>query len=543
MTSLPASNPAIPQTPDPSTSPTDDAVAARQHRLRGRMLKLCIFATGFSGIVAEYAMSTLASYLLGNSVKQWTLIISLMLFAMGLGSRFSKHLNRRLLTWFVLAETILSLLCAASATFIYFIAAFTESLAVMIYSVAMAIGFLIGMEMPLATRINEEFEELRYNISTILEKDYYGALLGGLLFAFVALPYLGLTYTPIILGMINLAAAIGLTAVFKDRLAGRHNWYLAFFATGTSLLLLALFAKPIVLFGEQARYRDKVIYQEQTPYQRIVLTRWKQDHWLYLNGHQQFSSYDEAHYHEPLVHPAMALSQGRRRVLILGGGDGLAARELLKYPEVEDIVLVDLDPAVTRLGREHPVLRELNGGALDDPRVQVVNQDAYLFLEENRMPFGVIIVDLPDPKTVDLARLYSVQFYRLAKRNLITGGTLITQATSPFFSRQAFTCIYKTMGAADLQTTTFHNHIPTMGEWGWVLGWNLPAPPPRSMRELLNDQRFDTIDTRFLNRDAMISMSHFGKGILEDLNEITVNSETDDLSLHRYYAKGRWDFY
>ncbi|CAM2006604.1 polyamine aminopropyltransferase [Acanthopleuribacter pedis] len=526
--------------PDQPAAP--ESAEAASPRLGGTVLKLCIFATGFSGIVAEYAMATLASYLLGNAVLQWTLTISLMLFAMGVGSRFSQYAEDRVLEAFIWAELGLSILCAISAPLIYLLAGFVENLTPFIYGISMAIGFLIGLEVPLATRINQQYEELRVNISAVMEKDYYGALLGGLLFAFVALPYLGLTYTPILLGLVNLVAALALTRVFGAQLAGRNILNFAFVLLFLGFFLLTAVAEPIVMYGEQKKYRDKVVYQEQTPYQRIVLTRWKDDYWLYLNGHQQFSSYDEALYHEPLVHPAMGLSASHRRVLILGGGDGLAARELLKYDSVETIVLVDLDPAVTRLANQHPFLSELNQGALQDPRVQVVHGDAYSYLKQTQALYDVILIDLPDPKTVDLARLYTVEFYRLAEHHLATGGVMVTQAGSPFFSRQAFLCIWNSMAAAELQTTGFHNHIPTMGEWGWILGWKVPPQAAVDVRASILALPEPTVPTRYLNRDAIQSMFHFGKGVVDDREKVPVNRESD-LVLQRLYKGGRWDFY
>ncbi len=523
-------------------SMTPAAKTGRNRRGGNFLLKACIFATGLAGIVAEYVMSTLASYLLGDAVLQWTLTVSTMLFAMGVGSLLSRFIRRHLLDAFIVVELLLSVLCAMSATVTYLLSAYVEWIAPFIYSMAFGIGLLIGLEIPLATRLNDFFEELRINISSVLEKDYYGALLGGLLFAFVALPYLGLTYTPLVLGSINFLVAAMLFWKHRQAVA-RARWLsLGFVLVPLFLIGLAMNAEEIVLFGEQRKYVDRVIYQEQTPYQRIVITQWHEDYWLYLNGNEQFSSYDEERYHEPLVHPAMQLSVARERVLILGGGDGLAAREVLKYPEVQQVVLVDLDPAMTRLGREYPIFVELNQDALNDPRVSIINRDAYIFLRDSDELFDVIIVDLPDPKTVDLARLYSREFYQLARRHLSRGGTLVTQATSPFFSREAFLCIWKTMQAAGFAAIPYHNHIPTLGEWAWVLGMNAPQLSTAALKERLSRLTFAGIPTRFLNQDAMISMIHFGKGELAGLEAISVNEEMH-LVLDRYYRAGKWELY
>jgi spermidine synthase len=515
---------------------------SNDRRLSSFVLKSCIFATGLAGIVAEYIMSTLASYLLGNTVLQWTLTVSLMLFAMGIGSRMSQFIKKDLLDAFIIIEFTLSLLCAISATLVYFLASYTHYIGLLIYSIAISIGILIGLEIPLATRLNNYFEELRVNISSVMEKDYYGALLGGLLFAFVALPYLGLTYTPIILGTINFVVASILFIRFYGTIHNRLFITAGMIIIPIFLILLTIFAKPIVLYGEQYKYKDRIIYQQQTPYQRIVITEWKDNFWLYLNGNEQFSSFDEERYHEPLVHPAVQLAATSQNILILGGGDGLAARELLKYDQIEKITIVDIDPAVTALGRENAIFVQLNKGSLLNSRVSILNQDAYKYLENQRSLFDVIIIDLPDPKSIDLARLYSLQFYSLIKQHLSTGGTVVTQATSPFFSRKAFLNILKTMEATGMPAIAYHNHIPTLGEWGWVLAMKTDRINKQDLIERMKAISLENIETRFLNDAALQGMLSFGKGMFEDYNAIEINDELN-LVLFNYYSRGSWDIY
>ncbi|MCB0275059.1 MAG: polyamine aminopropyltransferase [Calditrichaeota bacterium] len=511
-------------------------------QLRGnQLLKAAIFATGLSGIVAEYVMSTMASYLLGNAVLQWTLTVSFMLFAMGVGSRLSKYVNGNLLDNFILTELGLSMLSGVCAVVVYFSAAFIQPAWLIIYPLSFAIGVLIGLEIPLAARLNDYFEDLRLNISAVMEKDYFGALLGGLIFAFFALPYLGLTYTPILLGSVNLLVALALYWRQRADLVRKRLIAAGFILVPMMLGLTAIFAEPIILFGEQQKYLDRVIYEEQTPYQRIVLTQWKDNVWLYLNGNEQFSSFDEERYHEPLVHPAMAVSVARQKVLILGGGDGLAARELLKYPDVKEVVLVDLDPAMTRLAATHPEFLRLNLGSLSDPRVRVINRDAYSFLEESNEIFDVILIDLPDPKTVGLSRLYSQEFYHLVSRQLTPGGVMVTQASSPFFSKEAFLCILNTVQAGGFTVVPFQNHIPTLGQWGFVMGMKGDITP-EALRNRLLGVEFAGIETRFLNREAMQAMLFFGKGDLAGREKIAVNRQID-LVLFEYYNKGSWDIY
>jgi len=503
------------------------------------MLKACLFATGCAGIVAEFTLSTLASYLMGNTTLQWTLVMSLMLFSMGLGSRWSRYLTDRLLDRFIAVEFLLSVLCASCAAASYFATAFVNHAGIVIYGYAMAIGALIGMEIPLVARLNESYEELRSNIASVLEKDYYGSLVGGLLFAFFALPKLGLTYTPVALGAVNFCVASILVWRYRGLLERRWQLMSAFWATAAGLAILGLMIRPIVLFGEQSRYRDRIVYEEQTPYQRIVMTTWKGHIWLYLNGSVQFSTYDEARYHEPLVHPAMQLAGSREQVLILGGGDGMAVREVLKYPDVAWVTLVDLDPAMTALGKTYPALVEANRGALLDDRVRILNQDAGRFLADSKTLYDVILVDLPDPKGPDLARLYSREFYRSCEKHLAKDGVMATQSSSPLHALKAFVCVNRTMASAGFAVVPYHNALPTMGEWGWNLGMKVAGETEETLKKRLMNVSFEEIETRFINREAMIGMLQFWKGMFDQASEVTVSTEVEP-TVDGYYREAEW---
>ena len=297
---------------------------------QSRILKICIFATGCAGIVAEFVLSTLASYLLGNPILQWTILMSLMLFAMGLGCRISKYVLHNLLDKFIFLEFALSILCGISVAICYWASTFSQNTGLLIYSFSILIGLLIGAEIPLVTRMNESYEELRINISSVMEKDYYGALVGGVLFAFFALPFLGLTYTPIALGIINFLVASILFWKFKHLLQYKKTIKISFWAI-TSFFLIFIFAiKPIMLFSEQKKYKDRIILEKQTAYQKIVMTQWKDKYWLFINGNEQFSTFDEEKYHEPLIHPAMSLAKQKKNILILGGGEGTGSKRNFK---------------------------------------------------------------------------------------------------------------------------------------------------------------------------------------------------------------------
>ncbi len=510
--------------------------------LKSNILKLALFATGLSGIVAEYILGTLATYLLGNSVVQWTMIISVMMFSMGLGSRFTRHIEGNLLAKFIIIEFALSIFVSYTSVLAYTTAALSEYAGFVIYSLSIIIGIFIGMEIPIVIRLNDEFEKLQINVSSVIEKDYYGSLLGGVFFAFIGLPYLGLTYTPFVLGMVNLIIAIMLMFFLKDGL-GRHRKILNISAIGVISLIIigAIFAKPIILFGEQHKYKDLIVYQEQSQYQKIVITKWKNNHWLYLNGNHQLSSLDEVMYHEPIVHPIMKLAKHPQSILVMGGGDGCAVREILKYNSVKNITLVDLDPAMTNLGMNNEILRKMNKSSFHNSKVKIINQDGYQYLDTTNEYYDVIIVDLPDPRTVELGRLYSYEFYQLCNKHLRKNGLMITQAGSPYFATNAFRCIDKSMDEAGFATLAMHNHIITLGEWGWILG-----AKNISKEKLLQEAKsisFVDIETEWINNESMQLMTSFGKNIYPNTIDSVKINKIHDPVLYKYYLDGNWDLY
>jgi spermidine synthase len=247
-------------------------------------------------------------------------------------------------------------------------------------------------------------------------------------------------------------------------------------------------ANQITNLAEENLYADEVILARTSRYQRIVLTAWKNDLRLFLNGHLQFSSRDEYRYHEALVHPGLAAVRGARRGLILGGGDGLAAREVLRYPGVQSITLVDLDPIMTQLFATHPLLTPLNGNALTSPKLHIVNADAFVWLETPGDPYDFVIVDFPDPSSYNLGKLYTTAFYRLAAKHLSRNGLMVVQSTSPLFAPRSFWCIARTIREAGLETHPYHVYVPSFGEWGFVLAghrrYEAPVSFPAGLRFL-----------------------------------------------------------
>ena len=360
-------------------------------------------------------------------------------------------------------------------------------------------------------------------------------------FAFFALPKLGLTYTPIALGAINYVVASALYWRYRDLAAYKTRLHIAFWSAGAGILALSIFAKPILLFGEQSQYKDRIVFTAQTPYQKLVITEWQDDHWLFINGSIQFSTYDEERYHEPLVHPAMGVAGDISRILILGGGDGLALREVLKYGSVSNVTLVDLDPKMTRLGSENPILVAANDEAFLDERVSVIHQDAGTYVREAGQIFNVIIIDLPDPKGPDLARLYARDFYRDCKRALAREGVLVTQASSPLHAPKAFQCILKTVASAGLSAVPYHTTIPTMGTWGWVIAQKADLVGSTELKGRLSRLQFEIVETDFINNEAIVGMLQFWKGAFDGMGTLAINTMMDPV-VDKYYRESEWGF-
>lgn len=500
-----------------------------------KILQWCLFATGFSAIVAEYLLSTLATYFIGNAVVQWTLVVSLMLFAMGLGSRVSAVIQRNLLQNFILLELSLSLLVSLSSSLVYLLSGFTDVLASFIYLYSIILGLLVGIEIPLVIRINDVHASLRTNLATVLEKDYLGSLAGGIFFAFVALPVFGVTYTPFLLGAVNFLVALVLliyTRMFSNRLIN-------LFLMANVLICLAVFylAKPIEIYSEQVKYRDQVVIQKQTKYQKVVVTEWNGNHWFYINGNLQFCSIDEHLYHEVLVHPVMQLHPNPRKILVLGGGDGLAVRDLLYYP-VDSILLVDLDQTVVNLAKNSPVFTGRNHNSFSNPKVGFWYGDAFDFVQNAKDLFDVIIIDLPDPRSVQIARMYSKEFYNAVYRLLGQDGLIISQAGSPAYATQAYLSIEKTIQAAGFSTLKLHNHITSMGEWGWIVG----SKRNRDLLRELGDIDFDTLPTRWLNNKVKPIITNFGKNRFNLIDSVEINTLFNPKLIH-YYSKGNWELF
>lgn len=449
-----------------------------------RVLMLSVFVVASCGLAYELIAGALSSYLLGDTVLQFSSIIGCYLFAMGVGSHLSRYVrDEEVLTRFIEIELLVGLLGGLSAALLFVVFAWLAApFRTVLYALVFVIGVLVGMEIPLVMRLfNQRKAEFSELVSRVLTFDYLGALAVSLLFPLVLAPKLGLSRTGLVFGLLNVAVAWWTAHVFRAELprAGRQV-VRASMAAGI-LVLGLVYADRLTLWSEKSLFGDEIIHAETTPYQRLVLTRWKDDLRLYINGNLQFSSRDEHRYHEALVQPMLQALPWAKNVLVLGGGDGLAVREILKHPNIEHITLVDLDPAMTRMFSQSPELRALNHDALLQPRVRVINADAATWLEHNTQVFDAVVVDFPDPSNFALGKLYSVPFYRLLARHVAEHGYAVIQSTSPYFAPHAFWCVDATLHEAGWHTWPYHAYVPSFGEWGYVLAGRQPgfSPPSR----------------------------------------------------------------
>ena len=433
------------------------------------------------GLIYELVAGTLASYLLGDSVFQFSTVIGSYLFAMGVGSYLSRYVTRGLVARFISIELLVGMVGGFSSAALFLAFAYTQGFRLILYVVVAVIGVLVGLEIPLLMRILKSRLEFRELVAHVLTFDYLGALAASLLFPILLVPKLGMVRSALLFGIVNAGVALWSTFLFRDQLGGRSLLRAACVAVLALLSTGMAASEKITQAADNSLYADEVIFSRNTRYQRIVLTKWKDDVRLFLSSHLQFSSRDEYRYHEALVHPGLAAIPGARRVLVLGGGDGLAVREILKYPDVQSITLVDLDPEMTRLFSTHPYLVTLNQRSLTNARVHIMNSDAFPWLQQTEDVYDFVVVDFPDPTNYSLGKLYTTAFYRLLARHLSVQGLAVVQSTSPLFARQSYWCIVETLKQAGLKTHPYHLYVPSFGEWGFVLAGLYPYDPPVSV--------------------------------------------------------------
>ncbi|WP_067597944.1 polyamine aminopropyltransferase [Nocardiopsis listeri] len=481
MTDTPAAEAADPDTAEPAR--TRLPVTPRLARF---LVLLAVFICAACGLVYELALVAIGSYLLGDTITQASVVLSVMVFAMGVGSLLSKRYQARPALAFAVIEGLLSLVGGLSILLLYGSFAWLSASAYQptLVLLAFVIGMLIGVEIPLLMTLIQRIrkQDASEAVADLFAADYVGGLIGGLAFPFLLLPLLGLPKGALMVGALN--AVIGMAVVlwlFRSELTR-----LAYVGLTVGLVVIVAvlglafyYAERFEVDARQAMYRDPIVHADRSEYQEIVVTQSLDgvDTRLFLNGDLQFSTLDEYRYHEALIHPAMA--GPREDVLILGGGDGLALREILRYDDVESATLVDLDPAVVELAREDPVIRDLNDDSLRDSRVDVVNTDAFQWLRDNAEDFDVVIADLPDGTDVGTSKLYTVEFYSLIGQAMTGDSRLVVQAGSPFFAPDAYWGVRHSLVEAGIDVTPYNVDVPTFGNWGFYLGTLNGAPELR----------------------------------------------------------------
>ena len=517
---------------------------------------------GACGLAYEYTFSKLSSDLLGNSPRQWALVIGVMMFSMGMGSLWQRRLSdRRLLEKFFIQENILSLLGGFGPFLLVWVfGEYRDHYVLTQYTLTAAVGFIIGLEIPVMTRVNERFTHpLKANVGKIIGSDYLGAFFGMIVWVFFFLPYMTIMETAILIALFNLSAALIFFLIFFRFSTWR--WIALCISLSLSSLVLLVYGYMNVPDWsrrlEQKLFHDPIVYTATTPYQHIVMTRSSAGElFCYLNGHLQFSSFDEHIYHEFLIHPAMHLAPRRKNILILGGGDGLALREVLKYPGIGRVTLIDIDPHIVGLARTNGYLVEMNRGSLDHAKVQVIENgvlvpigeqreislpdrshfpyrggrivaevavahlDALRFLGQIQGYYDVVVLDFPDPHSADLAKLYSLSFYRQLKKKLSPGAIVIQQATSPFFAKEVFLCIGRTYREAGFSTVPIRQNIPSFGEWGWWIAGDANHYSEAYLRRKIEAVRL-SVPTRFLDEATLKASLVFGKGMLSSSFQTT----------------------
>ena len=409
-------------------------------------------------------------------------MIGTYLFAMGVGSYLSGRIEHDLLGVFVRIEVLIGLVGGFSAALLFLLFAHVAAFRVPLYATVATVGVLVGVEIPLLLRILHGRFAFKDLVARVFSFDYVGALFASLLFPLVLVPHLGLIRSGLMFGIVNVAVALWLLFGFGAAVPRLRLHRAGALAALAALLAGFAGADAIQAAAEASSFADPVVLSETTPYQRITVTASARDVRLFLNGNLQFSSRDEYRYHEALVHPGMSAVARPARVLLFGGGDGMAARELLRHDEVERIDQVELDPAMVRLFGTNPALARLNGGAYASPRLHVTTADAFTWLQDQDRDarYDFVVVDFPDPSNFSVGKLYTVTFFRALRRILAPGGAVVVQSTSPLVARRSFWCVVETMEAAGFRTIPYHAFVPSFGEWGFILaGAEAPQPGTR----------------------------------------------------------------
>ncbi len=521
--------------------------------LRPIVLLVQVFVASLCSLSYELLIGTAVSNITGNSVLSFSLAIGFFLAGLGLGAFISQWLvTDYLATNFVVVEMALALVGGFAVLLLYMSFIFTPYFTVVQIILTLGVGLLSGLEIPILTRLlkSEPNSQLKTVLANVLSFDYLGGLAASVLFPLLLLPYFGLVRLNFIIGLLNILTAVLAALVFWNKLAKTKILVLTVLSLVSGLLILGIiYSSSVYNFVESYLYRDSIIYSTQSKYQRIVFTQSGKDLRLYLNGGIQFSALDEYRYHESLVIPAMLYVLSQKpdtplKIAVLGGGDGLAVRELLKFRKhIDQIKLVEIDPVMVDLAKNLLPLKELNQESLTQPEVDVIVEDAWLWVQRQpKQYFDLIITDFPDPDEVSLAKLYSLEFFKLINQLLTETGALVLQSTSPYATPTAFWCVYKTLTRAFPEVYPYNVYIPSFGLWGFQLA--IKQPGSFAIENLATSSGL-LRDNHYVNSQTISAMFQLEPDILEPrlkdgqkINKELIQINTlDNLIVSYYYLQ------
>lgn len=497
------------------------------------------------GIIYQVLYGGVGSYLLGNSILSYSLSIGLSLSGMGIGSLYSEKIKENLMNQFIGIEYIIAIVGGFSSFSLFMSSALlgqTNTMFILCF-IMFVTGALTGVELPVLIRkANEKGQALERSTAMVLFSDYSGSLVGTLFFALFLQPKLGFIKTGFLVAMVNVIVALWLSYSFQKELKRPRMNKLIGFALSFVLMFGFLVGETYANGFEQKLYRDPIVISKTTKYQVIKGTKSPGDFRLYQNGQLQFAESDEHRYHESLVHPAMSVATDRinkpLNVIIFGGGDGIATREIIKYKNINSITMVDLDPGMIELARTNPHITRINEGALNNEKLTIINKDAYKYIAASDKVFDVAIVDLPDPDNEALNKLYTKEFYSLIRNHLSMRGVMAIQSTSPVFATKAYWTISKTVESIGLSVDNYHVDVPSFGNWGFVMASRIPIEKNKIKIK---------VDTQYLSTEMLPSLFYFGKdedSVIEEKGKL-IKLEINTLNrpiLHHHYTKA-WKYY
>lgn len=487
-------------------------------------LFLSVFIVATCGLIYELVAGALASYLLGDSVKQFSFIIGTYLFSMGVGSFVAKFVKKNLIDRFIEIELLIGIIGGLSSVLLFLLFQEAAHFQFILYFIVFITGCLTGMEIPILMNILKNRVNFRDLVSDVFTFDYIGALLASVLFPIYFIPKLGVIGTSLFFGIINVCVGIALCIFLRKEVKNPKSLYVKAFISLAALITASYYSNDILSYTEKNLYQSNIIYKHSTPYQRIVLTEDRGNYQLFLNNNLQFNTKDEYRYHDLLVHPAMSTAPSVKKVLILGGGDGLATREVLKYKDVEQITLVDLDEGMTKLFQQNEVLTKYNENALNNKKVTIYNEDAFVWVKNNREKFDVIIVDFPDPSNYSLGKLYSTYFYKSLYESMTENTVVSIQTTSPYYAPKSFWCIHETIASIYPNIIPYHTYVPSFGEWGFAI-----VSPNNGINFQFNKRKLN--DLKFYNHN-LNDYTDFPEDM--KASDVEIN-RLDNQSLVRYF--------